>query len=549
MSGSVLANGNTVVSKYKHTGHAHKSGKTHAALHIVAEHEKRTAERAHTAVNVKSVDDCAHCVFAHAEHDVAADGIFRSKVAVRALCLGGLGKVCRAADEGRIEFACFLEHLSDGVARCVAVTCRKRKVNVDVVVALHCRFKLFCFFGVGFLVGFQCLFPLGICTFAAFSHNRQFVVGFLRNFEGCVFPAEVGAKYGGLFVAEGRAVAVAKSRKGAAETDYRLDFDKGRLVRAALSALDCLVDLRKVITVGYTNVVEAHCFVLLFDVLGVTVGSRSVQLHVVAVVQKNEFVEFVVTRNGNSFLRDTFLQVAVTAHNVCVMVYKRQVIAVKLCRKETFRHGKTDAHCNALTKGTGGSVDTGGNVHFGVTGSSGMKLTKTLDVVDTHAEVHKVQQRIQHRYAVSSAKNKSVAVNPVKVIFVRGHKVFVQVHQHRCCAKADTGVTAFCLVDCVYRQHAHCAYCRLFHFFLLNVFLPSLFTSATKLPCRRKQPHKLNFVTKRIPSADVTPTFRQTEYLFLPKIVIRKSFLTTKSITKQIRQANRKRLLRSSRGC
>lgn len=88
-----------------------------------------------------------------------------------------------------------------------------------------------------------------------------------------------------------------------------------------------------------------------------------------------------------------------------------------------------------------------------------------------------------------------------------------------------------------------------FYLQVLMFFLPSPFTSATKLPCRRKQPHKLNFVTKRIPSADVTPTFRQTEYLFLPKIVIRKSFLTTKSITKQIRQANRKRLLRSSRGC
>ena len=96
MRGTVLADADAVVCKDVSYGNIHNSAHSHRAAHIVGESEKRRADGAKSAVELNTVADCRHCVFADTEADITAlSRIGREKSFAFEFGFGGGGKIGR----------------------------------------------------------------------------------------------------------------------------------------------------------------------------------------------------------------------------------------------------------------------------------------------------------------------------------------------------------------------------------------------------------------------------------------------------------------------
>ena len=83
------------------------------------------------------------------------------------------------------------------------------------------------------------------------------------------------------------------------------------------------------------------------------------------------------------------------------MIDHRVAGAIEARREMRFGDRHADRVGETLAERPGGGLDAGGFASFGVTGGLGMKLAKSLEVVDGERVTGKVQQRIEQHRAVA----------------------------------------------------------------------------------------------------------------------------------------------------
>ena len=172
-------------------------------------------------------------------------------------------------------------------------------------------------------------------------------------------------------------------------------------------------------------------------------------------------------RKGASFVGNPLFQTAVATEHVGVVVNDGEIRAVKACGKVCFCNRHTNAVCNPLSQRTGGRFNAVGVPEFRVAGGLRAKLTEGRQILFVKPKSVEVEQGIIHRRAVSCRQNKTISVRPTCVLWIKLQEVLEKGVGDGCAAKGKTGVSGFCLFDCLSRQYADCVDSGLFNVHLL----------------------------------------------------------------------------------
>src|SRR6266851_3153262 len=106
----------------------------------------------------------------------------------------------------------------------------------------------------------------------------------------------------------------------------------------------------------------------------------TVERDAVVVVDPAQIRQLQVAGERSGFARDAFHEVAVAAHGVHIEVEDFKSGAVVVCGQPLPGNGHAHAVAAALPQGSGGGLDAGGNVRFGMAGSFAVDLAEALDL-------------------------------------------------------------------------------------------------------------------------------------------------------------------------
>ena len=126
------------------------------------------------------------------------------------------------------------------------------------------------------------------------------------------------------------------------------------------------------------------------------------------------------------------------------------------CRAlDFFGDGETDRICNALTEGACRGLDAAGVTEFGVACGAGTPLAEIPDLLQRHIFISgQIHQRVKQHRAVTSRKDKTIAVGPVRGLGVEFEVFFKQNRRHIGHAHRHAGMARVGGCDRIQRQSA-----------------------------------------------------------------------------------------------
>jgi hypothetical protein len=115
-----------------------------------------------------------------------------------------------------------------------------------------------------------------------------------------------------------------------------------------------------------------------------------------------------------------------------------------------------------LAERTGGDFDTGGVVGLWVAWGDAVELTERLQVIHADTVAEEVEKSILKHAAVAVGEHKSVAVEPIWVLWVEGHEAVEEDVGNGSASHGSTGVSAVRLERRInLRNKALSAVCRI----------------------------------------------------------------------------------------
>ena len=143
---------------------------------------------------------------------------------------------------------------------------------------------------------------------------------------------------------------------------------------------------------------------------------RALNADVIVIVKEGEVAETEKPGDRSSLRRDALHQVAVTADAVNVVVYDFVPWTIEMSRQIFFGNSHADRIAKTLAQRTGGRFDSRREPTFWMSRSPAAPLPELLDVVKREIVTGKVQQTVKQHAAVTSGKDKAVAVGPVRLL-------------------------------------------------------------------------------------------------------------------------------------
>src|SRR6266542_2527937 len=149
------------------------------------------------------------------------------------------------------------------------------------------------------------------------------------------------------------------------------------------------------------------------------------------------------------FVRDPFHHVAVAANGVDPIIKDLEPRSVEISSLPFRRNSNADAVSYTLPERAGGGLDTGSPAVFGMTGTTAIKLTKVLDVIEADSNVaslfilridcldtREMKHAIEQHRSVSNRKHEAIAIGPNRIFRVETQDIIPKVvrdggHRHR----------------------------------------------------------------------------------------------------------------------
>ena len=218
----------------------------------------------------------------------------------------------------------------------------------------------------------QRLVPLGFEAGATINGLTELVIGFLRHFEGAVFPTQLLARQSGFVITKGCTVhASGIALVGRAIADGGGHLDDRRLVRNGLGGFDRLGDGVDVgVAISHVLHVPAVGLIAFEDVFGEGNVGPPVDGDVVVVVQGDQLAQLEVTGQGGGFGGHTLLVAAVTHDHVGVVINEGRTRLVELGGQVGFGDRQAD--------GVGDTGPQGARGHFNTGSFEGLRMTRGL---------------------------------------------------------------------------------------------------------------------------------------------------------------------------
>src|SRR6266481_4368832 len=136
------------------------------------------------------------------------------------------------------------------------------------------------------------------------------------------------------------------------------------------------------------------------------------------------------------FVRDPLHYVAVSANGVNPIIKDLEPRSVEIRRLPFRRNSNADAVGYTLPERAGGGLDTGSPAVFGMTGTTAIKLTKVLDVIEADTNVaslfilgidgldtREMKHAIEQHRSVSNRKHEAIAIGPNRIFRVETEDV------------------------------------------------------------------------------------------------------------------------------
>ena len=247
---------------------------------------------------------------------------------------------------------------------------------------------------------------------------------------------------------------------GRTVTDLCFDFDDGGFV-GCFCFFDCSFDCSYIVAVSHFLCIPAVCFKTFQNIFRKSCCCIAFDCDVVAVIQYNQFVQTHCACQRSRFCSYTFLQTAVAAQCICVVVYYFEFGCVEFCCQMAFSQCHTNSVCNTLTQRACCYFNACCMFVFGVTGCQRVSLAEVLQVFDCQTIAEYMQQGVQQSRAVTCGQDESVSVVPVGVSGIYLHFFCPQCVSSGSCAQRQTGVTALCFLDCFCRQETQGIDCQI----------------------------------------------------------------------------------------
>ena len=153
-------------------------------------------------------------------------------------------------------------------------------------------------------------------------------------------------------------------------------------------------------------------------------AGRAVNRDLVVVIEVDEAAEAEVPCERGGFRGDAFHQVAVGADREDVVVAG---LGAELLAQELLGHAHPDPVPEALTKRSGGRLDSRGLEVLRMARRARAELTELLDVVEADARIAgEVQARVEQHRGVAGREHESVAVGPLRIGGVVLHDLRVE---------------------------------------------------------------------------------------------------------------------------
>ena len=481
MRGSVFAHADGVVRENIDDGNVHECGQTDRMLAVVGEDEEGGAIALESAVQLHSVRDCRHRVLADAEVHIASRIVARRKITVgnlvRILQVGEVGgrKVCRTADEGGDECADLVEHDGGSLTGRHGLLKRKQVVDFRKIdhFARHGRFVCLCKFGICLFVFREHLLPCLFLLRAAGARLCGMRQHFSGDFEG--FRARPAEFFFGLlqvFDAERGPVALVAAFERSSVADLGLADDDGGLLFFRFCQTDRRGDQADVVGILHEIDVEnlpALCRKARADVF--FEGDVRIPLDgdVVVVVEEDEFSQLVRPRKGARLIGDAFLEAAVAAERVRIVIDDGEAFAVEGRGEVRLGDRHADGVGDALPERTGRRLDAHRVTVFGMSRRFAAELTEVHQIFFGQTESVEIEQGIVEHGAVPRGENKAVTVVPLGVVVVEFEKFLEDRIGDGGGTERKAGVSGIRFLNCFCRKNADRVDGKLFHDLLLMI--------------------------------------------------------------------------------
>ena len=150
-----------------------------------------------------------------------------------------------------------------------------------------------------------------------------------------------------------------------------------------------------------------------FGVPALSDFGHGVEGDVVGVIDEDEVIELVVSREGDGLLGDSFLEAAVTSESDDVVVEEGVLGSIELGSSALAGKSVTNGVANSLTEWAGGRFDAWSFIVLRVTGSDAVKLTEILQSLKRDLIAGEVQPAVDEHGTMTSREDEAVAVEPL----------------------------------------------------------------------------------------------------------------------------------------
>src|SRR5438067_8983170 len=161
-------------------------------------------------------------------------------------------------------------------------------------------------------------------------------------------------------------------------------------------------------------------------VLALRLVGHGIERDGVGIVNQNQIIEPEMPGEGARFRRHALLETTIARQTKNMLVENAMLVGVEMRSRHFRRHCHPDRVANALPQRTSGSLDSRRFKKFRMPRCFRMELTKTLDVVDRNVVAAQVQPCVQEHAAVPGGKNKIVAIDPARLIWIMSEQITVE---------------------------------------------------------------------------------------------------------------------------
>ncbi len=119
------------------------------------------------------------------------------------------------------------------------------------------------------------------------------------------------------------------------------------------------------------------------------------------------------------FLRDAFHQIAIAADAVGVVIDDVVAGAVIAGRKPSFRNRQTDRVAESLAERSSGNFNAGCVTALRMAGGLAAPLAEVLQLIKGQIVASEVEQAVEQHGAVPGGQDKTIAIDPVRVLRVK----------------------------------------------------------------------------------------------------------------------------------